>query len=102
MKLKLLITLSAVLLSVGQVTAADIEAGKAKAAVCAGCHGPDGTSFIPNYPNLKGQKAAYLVKQMNDFKSGVRKDPIMAGQVAALSDADIANVSAYFESLGKK
>ena len=73
-----------------------------RAAACAGCHGPDGISFVPNYPNLKGQKAAYLVKQLNDYKSQVRKDPIMNGQAAALSDADIANIAAYYESLGKK
>ena len=102
MKLKLLIALSIAFLSSAQVMAADAAAGKAKAAACVGCHGPDGMSFIPTYPNLKGQKAAYLVKQLKDFKSGARKDPIMAAQSAALSDADMANIGAYYESLGKK
>ena len=102
MKLKLLIALGVAFLSIGQANAADATAGKAKAAACAGCHDPDGMSFIPTYPNLKGQKAAYLLKQLKDFKSGFRKGPIMSSQVAALSDTDMANIAAYYESLAKK
>lgn len=102
MKLKLSLLLTAVTLLAGHVGAADIAAGKSKAAVCAGCHGPDGISFIPTYPNLKGQKAAYTVKQLQDFKSKKRADPVMMAQAASLSDADIKNIAAYYESLGKK
>lgn len=102
MKLKLSIILATLFMSVTPAMAADIAAGKAKAGVCAGCHGPDGMSFIPNYPNLKGQKAAYMVKQLKDFKSKTRKDPVMAGQAAALSEEDMINISAFYESLGKK
>lgn len=79
--------------------AADAEAGKAKAGVCAGCHGPDGISFAGMYPNIKGQKAAYTLKQLKAFKSGDRKDPIMAGMVAPLSDADMENLAAYYAGL---
>lgn len=79
--------------------AGDVNAGKAKAAMCAACHGAEGVSAIPNYPNLAGQKEAYLAKQLNDFKSGARKDPVMAPMAMPLSDADIANLSAYFASL---
>ncbi|HET7062314.1 MAG TPA: cytochrome c [Nitrosospira sp.] len=79
--------------------AADVEAGKKKAAeVCAACHGPDGNSPAPNFPRLAGQHADYLAKSLNEYKSGVRKDPIMAGMAAPLSKDDIANVSAYFAS----
>ncbi|GGI80991.1 c-type cytochrome [Shewanella gelidii] len=81
------------------VSAADIEAGKAKAAVCAACHGADGISMIPMYPNLKGQKAQYVEKQLKAFKDGSRADAIMAPMAAPLSDADIANLAAYYESL---
>ncbi len=102
MKLKLSLTLVAAFLCATPTMAADIAAGKAKAGVCAGCHGPDGMSFIPNYPNLKGQKAAYMVKQLKDFKNNTRKDPVMSAQATSLSDEDIANISAYYESLGKK
>lgn len=79
---------------------ADIARGKAKAAVCAACHGHDGISYVPLYPNLKGQKAAYTEKQLKDFKSKKRQDPVMNAQAAMLSDEDIANIAAYYESLG--
>lgn len=86
----------------GNVFAADAAAGKEKATtVCAACHGADGISSNPIWPNLAGQKDAYLAKQLNDFKSGARKDPVMAGMAAALSDADIANIAAYYASLGQ-
>lgn len=78
---------------------ADIEAGKAKSMICAACHGADGISLIPMYPNLKGQKAQYLEKQLKAFKDGTRKDPVMAPMAMPLTDADIANVAAYYESL---
>ena len=79
--------------------AADVAAGKAKAATCAGCHGVNGISSVPMYPNLAGQKAQYIVKQLKDFKSGARKDPIMGGMAAPLTDADMENLAAYYESL---
>ena len=102
MKLKSLIAAAVFGLAAGNVMAADVAAGKSKAGICAACHGPDGISMIPNYPNLKGQKAAYLVKQLKDFKDKKRVDPIMGPQAAALSDEDMANIAAYFESLGAK
>ncbi|NMP30638.1 cytochrome c [Thalassotalea sp. M1531] len=79
--------------------AADVAAGKAKSGMCAACHGAAGISAVPMYPNLAGQKEAYLVKQLKDFKSGSRKDPVMAPMAMPLSDADIANISAYYASL---
>lgn len=79
--------------------AADIAAGKAKAGMCAACHGANGISAIPMYPNLAGQKAMYTTKQLKAFKSGTRKDPVMAPMAMALSDADMANLGAYYESL---
>ncbi len=90
---------SAVLLISGQGIAADIEAGKKKAAeVCAACHGPDGNSPTPAFPKLNGQHVSYLIKTLTEYKSGERKDPVMAGMAAALSKEDIENVSAYFAS----
>lgn len=82
--------------------AGDATAGKAKSAVCAVCHGADGTSVAPIYPNLKGQKEAYLVSSLKAYKSGQRKggmSAIMAPQTMALSDADMANLAAYYASL---
>jgi len=74
------------------------EAGATKAAACAACHGPAGRSSVPTWPKLAGQSAAYLVKQLQDFKSGARKNPIMAGQVAALSEQDMKDLAAYFSA----
>jgi len=87
------------LCSVGVASAADVAAGKAKAASCIGCHGVEGISMIPTYPNLAGQKAAYTVKQLKAFKDKSRVDMIMAGIAAPLSDADMEDIAAYYESL---
>lgn len=80
-------------------TAGDIAAGKAKSATCAACHGANGISAIPMYPNLAGQKEQYIIKQLKDFKAGKRQDPVMAPMAMPLSDEDIANLAAYYASL---
>lgn len=72
------------------------EAGKAKSTTCAACHGVDGVSTTPGFPTLAGQHRDYLYHSLKDYKSGKRKNPIMAGQVQALSDADMADLAAYF------
>lgn len=77
----------------------DIAAGKKIAeTVCGACHGVDGVSTVPAQPNLGGQNIKYLYKQLSDFKSGARVNPIMTAQVAPLSDQDLANVAAYYAS----
>jgi len=96
---KLTMSVALTVLMASPVFAADIAAGKAKTAVCAACHGAMGISAIPMYPNLAGQKEAYLAKQLKDFKASKRKDPVMAPMAMGLSDADIANVAAYYASL---
>lgn len=78
--------------------AADSEAGKVKSALCAGCHGIDGNSLNGMWPILAGQHASYLVKQMKNFKSAERTDPVMQGMVAALSEEDMQDIAAYFAS----
>lgn len=79
--------------------AGDIAAGKAKAATCGACHGASGISSVDMWPSLAGQKEGYLKKQLHDFKSGKRQDPMMSGMAKPLSDADIDNLAAYFSSL---
>jgi cytochrome c553 len=74
----------------------DYEAGKAKSATCAACHGEDGVSSISSFPKLAGQHSDYLYHSLKDYKSGKRKNPIMAGQVESLSDADMHDLAAYF------
>ena len=87
------------LLLAGTAQAADVAAGKAKAAVCAACHGANGISIIPDYPNLAGQKVKYLESSIKAYRDGERKNPIMSPMAAGLSDADVANLAAYFASL---
>jgi cytochrome c553 len=99
MKNSLSVVLGVVLLMGGAAVAGDIAAGKTRAASCAGCHGADGISANPLWPNLAGQKAPYLVKQLKAFRDGVRQDPMMSPMARPLSDADIENLAAYYSSL---
>lgn len=81
----------------------NVAAGQAKAAVCAGCHGADGNGGAdPTWPRLAGQDPDYIAKQLADFKSGARKDPVMSGMAAPLSPADMKNLGAYYASLKPK
>ncbi len=77
--------------------------GQAKAAACAGCHGADGNGGAdPTWPRLAGQDPDYIAKQLIDFKSGARKDPIMAGMAAPLSAQDAKDIGAYYAGLKAK
>jgi len=76
----------------------EISEGKIKSVVCQGCHGPDGNSFSPDWPNLAGQNARYLSRQIRDFQSGARQDPTMQSMVTGLVEQDIADIVAYFEA----
>ena len=82
--------------------AGDSAAGKAKSMMCSGCHGANGVAIAPMYPNLKGQNAAYIVSSLKAFKNKTRtgnQAVMMYGMTAALSDADIVNLAAYYSSL---
>lgn len=84
------------------MAAGDVAAGQAKAAVCAACHGADGIAVIPGYPHLKGQNEQYIVTSINAYKNKERNGglaAVMQAQAAMLSDADIANLAAYYSSL---
>jgi len=76
----------------------DIKAGSEKARACQVCHGKGGKSTNPTYPRLAGQHAKYIIKQLKAFKSGIRKDPIMNGMAATLSEQDMHDVAAFFEN----
>ena len=76
--------------------AGDPAAGKEKSKPCAACHGENGVSQAPDFPKLAGQYYEYLVRALNDYKSGARKNPIMAPQAANLKPEDIADLAAYF------
>jgi len=76
----------------------DAEAGKAASVTCGACHGANGVAAIKTNPNLAGQGAPYLLKQLMEFKSGARQNAIMQGMVAALDEKAMADLAAYFAS----
>jgi cytochrome c553 len=84
------------------VASGNAERGKALAAGCAGCHGAQGISPSDAFPNLAGQSEPVLYKQLEDYRSGKRQNPIMQGMAAALDDQKTADVAAYFASLPSK
>lgn len=76
--------------------AGDAEMGKAKSAMCVSCHGADGNSVNPIWPNLAGQHEEYIARQLSLFKSGERKATVMGGMTAGLNEEDMKNLAAYF------
>jgi cytochrome c553 len=84
----------AVAASAGDAAKGQIIAGQ----MCAACHGADGVSPLPANPNLAGQHPEYIFKQLRNFKSGERSNPIMAGMSAALSEEDMRNLAAFYGS----
>lgn len=78
--------------------AGDPAAGQKKSQACAACHGPDGNSVSPDFPKIAGQHQDYLAKALRDYKSGARKNPIMAPMAASLTTRDIDDLAAYYAS----
>ncbi len=79
--------------------AGNAEAGKTKAAACGGCHGMDGNSMVPTFPKLAGQGEKYIAKQLAEFKTNTtRKNDMMLGMSAALSEEDMADIGAFYAS----
>lgn len=101
--MKKILAIAATLALTTQVAfAGDIEAGKAKAAICAACHGPDGIAIIDGYPNINGQNEAYLVSSLKAYKNKQRNGGlavVMQAQASMLNDTDIENLAAYYASL---
>jgi len=81
------------------LAAGDAAAGKRKALACQTCHGLDGLSKLPEAPNLAGQPEPYLVKALDEFRKGVRKNEMMSIVAQSLSDADIADLAAYYTAI---
>ena len=78
---------------------ADIQTGRAKAKMCAVCHGEFGVSVLPNAPNLAGQPEIYLAEQLKAYRSGKRSDETMSVIAKPLTDAEIADLTAWFASI---
>lgn len=95
MKKVVLIVLAAMALP-AYATTGNADTGKAKSTACAACHGPDGNSPTPMFPRLAGQHKDYLYHSLKAYKSGKRKNPIMAAQVQNLSLTDMADLAAYY------
>ncbi|HSG58660.1 MAG TPA: c-type cytochrome [Woeseiaceae bacterium] len=93
------LSLAAAQLHAGSLVDGSAEAGKTKSITCTACHGAEGNSVNPLWPNNAGQGAPYIVAQLQAFKGGLRNDPLMAPQTMALSDEDMRDLAVYFESL---
>ena len=99
-----MIKLVIVLLFIGSATTqlafaqGNAAAGQTKAALCATCHGPEGNSELAINPKLAGQNAAYITKQLKDYKAGVRSNPTMSAMVLNLSEEDMEDIAAWYSS----
>ena len=103
-RITLFLMLAALPLAANQVQADSLvdgsaDAGKAKSITCTACHGAEGNSANPLWPNIAGQHARYIEAQLHAFKSGKRQNALMAPQAMMLSDEDIRNLAVYYESL---
>jgi len=97
MKTRILLSAALFALATGAFAASgDSEAGKKKSAPCAACHGENGISVSPEFPNLAGQYPDYIEAALKHYQNGKRKNPIMAAQVKDLSPKDILDLAAYF------
>jgi cytochrome c553 len=86
----------AALMAGSPALAGSVEAGQAKAVTCSACHGQDGNSLNPEWPSIAGQHESYIVKALQSFKSGARQNVLMSSMALPLTDADMADLAAYF------
>jgi len=101
MKISPLVSLCciSVLLFTAGCSGGDAANGQARAVTCHACHGGNGMKTAPNIPSLSGQSSFYIAKQLRDFKEGRRSDPTMDSLAASLTDDEIDDIAAYYESL---
>jgi cytochrome c553 len=93
------VTFSGLFAACGAASAQDVAAGRRKAIACQACHGLDGIAKLPDAPNLAGQPATYLVRELNAYRSGARKSEVMAVAAKTLSDQEIRDLSAYYAAI---
>jgi cytochrome c553 len=89
----------AALAAAAPVQAADAASGRAKANGCVACHGALGLSTLPNAPHLAGQPAIYVAEQLRQYRSGKRQNEVMAVIAKPLTDREIDDLAAWFESI---
>jgi cytochrome c553 len=94
----LLLSFALMLVSTSSIVHAngDATAGKIKSASCASCHGEDGNSVVGSFPKLAGQHPSYLIKQLQEFKTGTRDDAMMSAMAKSLTEQDMADIAAYY------
>ena len=90
---------TAMLIATSPATAGDVVAGRQKAIQCQACHGMDGLSKLPSIPHLAGQHETYLIKALQDYRSGARKNEMMSIAASSLTDTDISDLAAYYHSI---
>lgn len=90
--------LASICLAPAALASGDAANGETLSATCGACHGADGNSVLETNPKLAGQYESYLVHSLKAYRSGARKNAIMAGFAAQLSDQDIKDLAAYFSS----
>jgi cytochrome c553 len=96
----LILPLAALALAAGApAEAGDAAAGRRKALQCQACHGLDGLSKLPEAPHLAGQPERYLIKSLDEYRTGARKNDMMTLVVKDLSDQDIADLAAYYAAI---
>jgi len=99
MKTRILVCAALLAISSAATAASgDATAGKKKSTPCAACHGENGISVSPEFPNLAGQYPDYIETALRHYQNGKRKNPIMAAQVKELNQKDIMDLAAYFSS----
>lgn len=100
--MRMLLAVAAVAAALGMNNTAlaegSVEAGEQKAAVCLACHGPNGNSMNPEWPNLAGQHAEFIFAQLEAFKSGERQNPLMSPMAIGLTEQDMLDLAAYYEA----
>jgi|TARA_B110000196_G_C20931663_1_gene560234 cytochrome c553 len=97
MRLLHLLVGTLVILGIGEARAeGNAERGQPLTALCMACHGPDGNSITATFPNIAGQNAQYLLKQMQEFKSNARSAPLMTGMLTAFNDQQLEDIAAYY------
>lgn len=95
----LVVAACAAMVSVSALAQGNAQTGKQKAMACAVCHGPNGVSNAPDAPNLAGQPAIYLARQLTAYRSGERKHEVMSVMAKPLTDADIEHLAAWYASI---
>lgn len=100
--MRMLLAVAAVAAALGMNNTAlaegSVEAGQEKSAVCLACHGPNGNSMNPEWPNLAGQHAEFIAAQLAAFKSGERQNPLMSPMAIGLTEQDMLDLAAYYEA----